>query len=95
MPPEWTTALGLVAATCTTCSFLPQVVKTIRTRRTRDISFLMYFILTCGLLLWLIYGILVQDLPLILANGVSFGLALSVLVLKIRWDGIANMTKGE
>ncbi len=78
------TLIGLVAATCTTSSFLPQVIKTLRSKQTKDISLLMYAILTAGLFLWLVYGIILKDLPLILANGVSCSLALSVLFLKIR-----------
>ena len=78
------TLIGLVAATCTTTSFLPQVLKTMRSKQTKDISFLMYAILTAGLFLWLVYGIILKDLPLILANGISCSLAVAVLFLKIR-----------
>jgi len=84
MSLDWTTLIGLVAATCTTCSFLPQVIKILRTKRTKDVSLLMYTILTTGLFLWLIYGFILKDLPLILANTVSFTLSMCVLVLKIR-----------
>jgi len=81
---DTTTLIGLIAATCTTCSFLPQVIKILRSKRTNDVSLLMYTILSTGLFLWLIYGFLLMDLPLILANTVSFTLAMCVLVLKIR-----------
>jgi MtN3 and saliva related transmembrane protein len=82
---DWITLIGLVAATCTTCSFLPQVVKILITKRTKDVSLLMYnTVLTKGLFLWLIYGFILNDLPLILANTVSFTLSRCVLVLKIR-----------
>ncbi len=81
---EWITLLGLIAAICTTASFLPQVIKTLKSKKANDISLLMYAILTIGLFLWLVYGIALRDIPLILANGVSFSLAMSVLLLKIR-----------
>jgi len=81
---DGTTLTGLVAATCTTCSFLPQVVKILRSKRTTDVSLLMYTILTTGLFLWLVYGFILKDLPLILANTISFVLCLCVLVLKLR-----------
>jgi MtN3 and saliva related transmembrane protein len=81
---DWTTLLGIIAAICTTCSFVPQVIKILRSKRTSDVSLLMYAILSTGLFLWLIYGLLLMDLPLILANTVSFTLAMCVLVLKIR-----------
>jgi MtN3 and saliva related transmembrane protein len=78
------TGIGLVAGVCTTCSFLPQVIKTIRTRRTRDISLGMYAALSLGLFLWLVYGLFLKDMPLILTNSISLSLALVVLGLKIR-----------
>ncbi len=81
---DGTTILGVIAAICTTCSFLPQVIKILRSKRTNDVSFLMYAILSTGLFLWLIYGFLLMDLPLIMANTVSLTLAMCVLVLKIR-----------
>jgi len=76
--------LGFVAATLTTIAFLPQVIKTLKTKRTKDISLPMYFILTMGLFSWFVYGITLQDYPIILANGLTFILAAIILVLKIR-----------
>jgi len=82
---NWITILGLTAAALTTISFLPQAVKAIRTRKTKDLSLLMYFVLATGILLWLIYGLMINDLPLILANSVTFALALTILILKIKY----------
>lgn len=81
---EWTTLIGLIAAICTTSSFLPQVIKILRSKRTKDVSLLMYAILTTGLFLWLVYGFILKDFPLILANSISLTLSLCVLLLKIR-----------
>ena len=81
---EWTTLIGLIAAICTTSSFLPQVIKILRSKRAKDVSLLMYTILTTGLFLWLVYGFILKDLPLILANSISLTLSLCVLLLKIR-----------
>ncbi|MBV5306572.1 MAG: SemiSWEET family sugar transporter [Desulfobulbaceae bacterium] len=81
---DWITIIGLIAATCTTCSFLPQVIKILQSKRTNDVSLLMYAILTTGLFLWLIYGLILKDIPLIVANSVSLALSLCVLVLKIK-----------
>jgi len=81
---DWTTMIGLIAATCTTCSFLPQVIKIVQSKRTRDVSLLMYAVLSTGLFLWLVYGFILKDVPLIVANSISFTLSLCVLVLKIR-----------
>ena len=65
-----TEIVGLVAAFLTTVAFLPQVVHTIRTRSTHDISLRMYSLYTVGIFLWLVYGLLLRDVPLIAANAV-------------------------
>lgn len=79
------TFLGFAAATLTTISFLPQVIHTWKTKKTQDISLLMYTIITTGVLLWLIYGIFIRDLPIIAANSVTLILAGSVLGLKLKY----------
>ncbi len=76
--------VGFLAAFCTTISFLPQVIKIIKIKETKDISFLMYAILIAGIFLWIIYGILKQDMPVIVANVIAFVLAVTVLTLKIK-----------
>ncbi len=82
---NWITAIGLLAATLTTVSFLPQVIKILKTKHTKDISLLMYSIFATGVFLWLIYGILLKELPMILGNGITFILTVIVLILKIRY----------
>ena len=82
---EFITILGLIAATCTTVSFLPQAIKTIKTKHTKDLSLGMYFVLTTGVFLWLIYGILLKQLPIILANGISFIFTVTILSLIIKY----------
>ena len=82
---DLTTAIGLGAAGLTTAAFLPQVIKIWRTRRTRDISFGMFLVLCLGICLWLVYGILRGDLPLILANAVTLVLAGTILVFKLKY----------
>lgn len=79
------TFLGLLAATLTTIAFVPQVVRAWRTRSTHDISLPMFVILACGITLWLVYGLLIGDLPLIVANLVTLVLVLTVLFLKLRY----------
>lgn len=83
---NWLTTIGLVAAGCTTISFLPQAIKSIRTKKTEDISLSMYIIVTTGVFLWLFYGILIKDLPIILANIITFILTITVLILKIKYN---------
>jgi MtN3 and saliva related transmembrane protein len=81
----FTTILGLAAALCTTLSFVPQVVKAWRTRSTDDISLGTSLSLIIGLALWLAYGTILRDLPLILANFVTLCLASAMLVFKLRF----------
>jgi MtN3 and saliva related transmembrane protein len=80
------TIIGLIAGTCTTISFIPQVIKTIKTKETKDISIAMYIILIIGILFWIIYGILIRDFPVILANSIAFLLTTIILILKIKYS---------
>jgi MtN3 and saliva related transmembrane protein len=80
---DWLTIIGLMAAACTTAAFLPQVVRSARSKHTKDISLAMYSLFTVGICLWLAYGL--NNIPLICANGVTLVLALAVLRLKLRY----------
>jgi len=79
------TFIGLLAAFCTTFSLLPQVIKVVKTKETNDLSLAMYAIYTTGIFLWLVYGIFVKDIPLIIANMITFIFSTSVLLMKIRY----------
>lgn len=76
---------GYFAAFLTTLSFLPQTIKTIKEKNTEGISLLMYSMFTAGVFLWLVYGLMLRDLPIIAANSVTFALAFTILVLKIKY----------
>lgn len=76
--------LGFVAAALTTLSFVPQALRTVQTRDTKAISFLMYLLFTMGISTWLIYGILLVNWPIIAANSVTLLLALIILTMKIK-----------
>ncbi len=80
-----TTLIGLAAATCTTIAFVPQALKAWRTRSTKDVSLSMFVLMVSGILLWLIYGAMLGDLPLVLANGVTLALAAAILACKLRF----------
>jgi MtN3 and saliva related transmembrane protein len=80
-----TTLIGLLAAACTTFSFLPQAVKTIRTKDTTSISLSMYALFTLGTLLWFIYGLSSNNVPVYLANGVTLIFAMIILIYKLRY----------
>jgi MtN3 and saliva related transmembrane protein len=78
--------IGYVAATCTTISFLPQLIRVVKLRSARDISLGMFSIFSIGTALWLTYGVLVHSAPVAAANAVTFVLSISILVLKLRFD---------
>lgn len=75
--------IGYLAAILTTLSYLPQVLRVILTRQTRDISRNMYILQGIGVLLWLIYGIALSNLPIILANVVTLVSVSIILYYKI------------
>ncbi|MGB9621396.1 MAG: SemiSWEET family sugar transporter [Brevinematia bacterium] len=78
--------LGIIAGTLTTTSFVPQLVKILKTKSAKDLSLGMFLIFTLGILLWLIYGILTITLAIIIANSITFVIALTILILKIKYD---------
>lgn len=78
---EWA---GYLAAAMTTLAFVPQALKTIRTRDTRGISLGMYVVFTIGIAFWLVYGIALNSTPMILSNIVTFLLSATILGLKLK-----------
>jgi len=82
---DTTTVLGLSAGCLTTLAFVPQVLKTWRSKSGNDISLGMFLLFSAGVLLWLVYGILIDALPVILANAVTLLLSLAILALKLRY----------
>lgn len=78
------TLVGMLAGTLTTIAYVPQVVKSWRTGSTSDVSLPMFAIMVSGVMLWVIYGMFVRDIPIVAANGVTLLLAGAILILKIR-----------
>lgn len=76
--------IGSIAATCTTLAFVPQAIKSYKTRDLSGISLPMYTIFTLGVAMWFVYGLLKQDWPIIIANFITVALSAMILVLKIR-----------
>ena len=76
--------IGAIAACLTTFSFVPQVIKVIKTKDTSGISLLMYLMSCLGIFLWMVHGLMIKDSALFYANLVTFVLALIVLVYKRR-----------
>ncbi|MGI8499758.1 MAG: SemiSWEET transporter [Hassallia sp.] len=80
-----TTILGLIAATLTTFSFIPQMIKTWQSKSAKDVSFVMLITFNIGIFLWLIYGISLQALPIILANAATLFFNIIIIWLKIKY----------
>lgn len=76
--------IGYIAGILTTISFIPQAILTIKTQNTKSISLMMYMIFSTGILLWLIYGIVINSMPIIAANIITLPLTLIILFIKIK-----------
>ncbi len=81
----WVEYIGSLAAVCTTLCWVPQALKIIREKQTQGISLVTQAVFTIGLTLWFIYGLLLTNWPLILANAVTLVLSLVILILKVRY----------
>jgi MtN3 and saliva related transmembrane protein len=89
---EWIQGtIGFSAAVITTASFVPQLVKAYRTKSVEDFSWIMLIGLSFGITLWLVYGIFRSDLAIILANGVTLCLVITLQILKIRYNRHAHV----
>ena len=75
--------LGYIAAFLTTAAFLPQTIKTIKSRDTASISLAMYVMFTTGIALWLGYALLIESMPMIIANIITFVLSATIPALKL------------
>lgn len=85
--------IGLIAASLTTLSFLPQALMVIRTRKADGISLVMYAMFTAGVAGWLVYGLMTGSIPIIVANAVTLALAGVILIMKIQ--GVTQARKHE
>ena len=76
---------GFMAGTLTTFSLVPQLVKAWKSKHTKDVSLGMFVTLCAGLVLWVLYGVSINSLPVIVTNIVSFTLGMIIILLKIRY----------
>ena len=81
----WIDVIGSVAAVLTTVSFIPQAWHSFKTRDVSGISLSMYSVFTLGVALWLLYGVLLQSWPLMIANSITLVLAAAILGMKLRF----------
>ncbi|PKL91471.1 MAG: hypothetical protein CVV21_07755 [Candidatus Goldiibacteriota bacterium HGW-Goldbacteria-1] len=77
--------LGLIAGFFTSIGFIPQIVKGIRTKKMKDVALWQYILTFIGITLWLIYGVIIKDTPLIAANAFSLVCVTTVLSLRIMY----------
>jgi MtN3 and saliva related transmembrane protein len=82
---DWIQVLGLAAGLFTSISMLPQLIKTLKEKKAEDVSLKMLVSLMTGVALWLVYGILRDDLPIILTNALSLLLNTTMVVLRIKY----------
>lgn len=82
---NWTQLIGLAAGILTATSLLPQVIKTFKEKKAEDVSLLMLLVLLGGLILWIVYGIKKNDLPIIATNCFSLLVNITMVVLRIRY----------
>ncbi len=80
-----TTLLGYAAGALTTIAFVPQVIRTWKTKSAKDISLGMFVTFCLGVLLWLVYGIMLRSLPVIIANAAVLALSTVILVMKLKY----------
>ena len=86
MEIDLTTTLGITAGILSTIAYLPQVIKTWKSKSAQDLSWNMLIILCTGIILWLIYSISIHDVPMTAANVVTLLLTSVILTLKIRYS---------
>lgn len=97
---DFTSLIGLGAGTLTTIAFVPQVIKTWRSGKARDISLFMSLLFTLGVLLWLVYGVALRAMPIVVANAITLVLSSLLLFMKIRdllrqrRERLASATRG-
>lgn len=79
------TIIGILAGTLTTISFLPQVIKIYKMKDAKELSLATFSIFSMGVFMWLVYGLLVHELPIILANGITLILIIAIIVMKLKY----------
>jgi MtN3 and saliva related transmembrane protein len=82
---NWTQIIGLAAGIFTSSSLLPQVIKTLKEKKAEDVSLLMLIVLQAGLMLWIIYGIKRNDLPIIATNSLSLLVNICMVILRVKY----------
>lgn len=85
MEEKTTMIIGVIAGVCTSLSLLPQLIKIIREKKANDISLFYLGVLFIGLILWIVYGVRRQDLPVIITNGVAIVINFLIIIVGIKY----------
>jgi MtN3 and saliva related transmembrane protein len=85
LPMNWTQAIGLGAGILTASSLIPQVIKTLKTKKADEVSIKMLLVLQAGIILWIVYGFKRDDLPLIVTNIFSLLVNITMVVLRVKY----------
>lgn len=85
--PDTTNIIGYIASSLTTAAFVPQVLRTWRTRSVNDLSVVMLITFILGIVLWLVYGVAIQSPPVLVGNAVTLALNVMLLVMRLRYGG--------
>lgn len=80
-----TLIIGIAAGILTTAAFLPQLIRVIKTKHTKDLSLVTFSLFSLGVFLWLAYGVLLKEVPIILANAFTLVFAVSIVIMKIKY----------
>lgn len=83
---NWTPIIGLVAGILTSSSMLPQVVKTIREKKADDVSLFMLVVLMLGVATWVVYGVMREDMPIIVTNSFSLLVNITMIILRLKYN---------
>jgi MtN3 and saliva related transmembrane protein len=78
--------IGYAGALCNTISFVPQLLRVIKLRSAREISYSMFLIFAAGSALWLTYGVYVHSFPVAISNCVTLLLSVSIFLLKVQYE---------
>ena len=82
---NWTQTIGLAAGVLTASSLIPQVIKTLKEKKAEDVSLVMLIILMSGIILWIVYGVKREDLPIIATNSFSLLVNITMVILRIKY----------
>jgi MtN3 and saliva related transmembrane protein len=84
-PMDMTQIIGLAAGTCTSLAAAPQLIKAWKTKEVKDLSLKMFLLFVVGIGLWLVYGVLKSDFPIIVTNSISLAINAAMLALKLKY----------